>query len=66
MRNLFILAATLAGAWFMGQASVSLGATLAEGATGFSPMSGLLIAPATLFGAFVGSLLGGVLSPWAR
>lgn len=66
MRNLFILAATLAGAWFMAQASMALGATLVPGAGGVSPMGGLLVAPAALFGAFVGAMVGGLVYPWAR
>ncbi len=66
MRNLFILVATLAGAWFMGQWALALGGTLAVGSAEISPLGGLLMAPAVLTGALAGALLGGLLYPRAR
>lgn len=66
MRSLFILIAAGAGAWFMAQASISFGSSLAQGGGGAAALGGLLIAPAVLLGAAGGALLGGLLSPWAR
>lgn len=66
MRNLFLMLTTGLGAWWMAGQALHLGSGLVEHSSAINPLSGLLIAPAVLFGALAGAMLGAILYPSAR
>ncbi len=66
MRNLFLILTAGLGAWWMAAQALQLGGGLVEHATTVNPLSGLMIAPAVLFGALVGAMLGALAYPSAR